>query len=200
VRPLCWEDPGNRELRAEDEAFLLGDALLVAPVLKRGATQRALSLPPGEWRELEGGGSFRGPGRTQLDAPLDRIPVLVKAGSLLPMAAAEGVEGGAAGQEAEGVKGAGREPDRGLALVVFRPAGEEGCEAGLLYSDAGDGYGPHRVDRFALQPAPGGWSLSASSEGEYPWPYDRTSLELRGFHPGERVISLDLRSLPRYSG
>ncbi len=164
ARPLCWEDPGSRELRAEDGAFLLGDALLVAPVLEPGAARRTISLPPGEWRELEGDGTFTGPARVQLEAPLGRIPVLVRAGSLLPM-----------------------EQDRGLELVVFRPAGKEGGGpeaaggAGLLYSDAGDGYGPFRLDRFSLRQAPGGWSLSWSSEGEYPWPYARTILELRGF-------------------
>ncbi len=193
VRPLCWEDPGSQELRAEEGAFLLGDALLVAPVLGPGATRRELSLPPGDWRELEGDRSFTGPARVQLDAPLDRIPVLARAGSLLPMASAQD-------SEADG-QGTGR----ALELVLFHPTSGAGVKetagvkeaagmreaacatpeaagrAGLLYSDAGDGYGPHRLDRFALDHAPGGWSLSWSSEGEYPWPYDGASLELRGF-------------------
>jgi alpha-glucosidase len=186
VRPLCWEDPVSAELRAEAGAFLLGDALLVAPVLEPGATRRSLSLPPGEWRELEGEGCFTGPGRVQLDAPLDRIPVLARAGSLLPMAPPQDAE---SPTEA----GAGR-PARELELVLFRPAPgagsskeeaggdrEAACGEGLLYSDAGDGYGPHRLDRFALREAPDGWNLSWSSEGEYRWPYDRTSLVLRGF-------------------
>jgi alpha-glucosidase len=64
--------------------------------------------------------------------------------------------------------------------VVFRPAAAE-AGGGLLYSDAGDGCGPHRVDRFALEKAPGGWTLSWSAEGEYSWPYGGVSLELRGF-------------------
>jgi hypothetical protein len=37
------------------------------------------------------------------------------------------------------------------------------------------------LDRFVLHKAEGGWSLSWSSEGEYPWPYREVSLELRGF-------------------
>jgi alpha-glucosidase len=167
ARPPCWAHPESAELRAADDAFLLGDALLVAPVFEPGATRRSVTLPPGEWRELEGEGRFTGPGRAELDAPLERIPVLVRAGSVLPVAGAED------SQPAPGSRPV-------LGLMVFRPAGAE-AGSGLLYSDAGDGYGPHRVDRFALDQAQGGWILSWADEGEYPWPYAEVSLELRGF-------------------
>ena len=74
VRPLCWSDPGSAELRAADDAFLLGDALLVAPVFEPGA-----SPAPGHAaaRRVAGAGGrrpARGPGRVELAAPLDRIP------------------------------------------------------------------------------------------------------------------------------
>jgi len=161
VRPLCWSDPDSAELRAADDAFLLGDALLIAPVLEPCATRRSVALPPGEWRELEGDGLHAGPGRAELAAPLDRIPVLARAGSVLP------------GEPA-------RAHGTTLDLSVFRPeAGTSG--GGTLYSDAGDGFGPHRVDRFALEPTPGGFTLAWTSEGDHPWPYDAVRLDLKGF-------------------
>jgi alpha-glucosidase len=171
VRPLCWSDPGSAELRTADEAFLLGEALLVAPVFEPGATRRTVTLPPGEWRELEGDGRHVGPGRVELAAPLDRIPVLARAGTILPC---------------ERASAHGSDPSRGasrghaLELAVFRPAAAGGG-GGVLYSDAGDGFGPHRLDRFALEPSPGGFTMSWASEGGYPWPYDSVKLDLRGF-------------------
>jgi alpha-glucosidase len=161
VRPLCWADPGSAELRAADDAFLLGDALLVAPVFEAGATRRRVRLPPGRWYELESGGHHAGPGLVELDAPLERIPVLARSGSVLP---AERLAPGR----------------RALELLLFRPD-EKGAVGGLLYSDAGDGYGPHRLERFGVARTSEGWSLSWTGEGDYPWPYDELSLELRGF-------------------
>ena len=47
ARPLWWGCPEDRVLRDCEDAFLLGDALLVAPVLERGTDRRAVRLPKG---------------------------------------------------------------------------------------------------------------------------------------------------------
>ncbi|GBQ03027.1 glycosyl hydrolase [Streptomyces spongiicola] len=89
VRPLWWEAPGDRALRDCEDAFLLGDALLVAPVLERGSDRRAVRLPRGLWYDTVSGASYEGPGQVLLDAPLSRIPVLARAGSVIPVRAGE---------------------------------------------------------------------------------------------------------------
>ncbi|WP_419993079.1 glycoside hydrolase family 31 protein [Streptomyces boninensis] len=89
ARPLWWQHPFDRQLRACDDAFLLGDALLVAPVLDPGARRRAVPLPPGRWYDTATGRTHSG-GRAVLEAPLDRIPVLARAGSVLPVTGADG--------------------------------------------------------------------------------------------------------------
>lgn len=66
------------------DEYLLGDFLLVAPVVERGATTRALHLPPGEWIDVWTGARLAGPGPTTVDAPLERIPLFLKAGGLVP--------------------------------------------------------------------------------------------------------------------
>ncbi|WP_433894086.1 glycoside hydrolase family 31 protein [Streptomyces sp. CA-111067] len=90
VRPLWWNAPGDRALRDCSDAFLLGDALLVAPVLEPGSRSRAVRLPRGLWYDTVTGQPHRGPAQVLLDAPLGRIPVLARAGAVLPVAGADG--------------------------------------------------------------------------------------------------------------
>ncbi len=90
VRPLWWKSPGDRALRDCGDAFLLGDALLVAPVLEQGAVRRPVRLPRGLWYDTATGAAHRGRSTVVLDAPLGRIPVLARAGSVLPVAGPDG--------------------------------------------------------------------------------------------------------------
>ncbi|MGG8409821.1 glycoside hydrolase family 31 protein, partial [Streptomyces sp. 12297] len=78
VRPVWWRTPTDRALRDCEDAFLLGDALLVAPVLECGADRRAVRLPRGRWYDTATGTAYEGPGQVLMDAPPGRIPVLAR--------------------------------------------------------------------------------------------------------------------------
>ncbi|MFI6349788.1 glycoside hydrolase family 31 protein [Streptomyces sp. NPDC050560] len=99
VRPLWWGSPGDRALRDCEDAFLLGDALLVAPVFAPGARSRRVRLPWGRWYDTATGGVYEGPGSVVLDAPLSRIPVLARAGAVVPVLG-HGEKGGSGGSTA----------------------------------------------------------------------------------------------------
>ncbi|MGW1839249.1 glycoside hydrolase family 31 protein [Streptomyces sp. NPDC002067] len=90
VRPVWWRTPHDRALRDCEDAFLLGDALLVAPVLEPGVRARVVRLPRGRWYDTASGRAYDGPGPVRLAAPLSRIPVLARAGAVLPVAGADG--------------------------------------------------------------------------------------------------------------
>ena len=51
VRPLWWIAPNDTDALTVDDEFLLGDDLLVAPVVQQGATSRDIYLPAGRWRD-----------------------------------------------------------------------------------------------------------------------------------------------------
>ncbi|MEM4531977.1 MAG: DUF5110 domain-containing protein, partial [Thermofilaceae archaeon] len=68
-----------------DDEFLVGPFLLVAPVLKEGARSREVYLPSGEWFDFWTDRVYRGPARLVVEAPLDRVPLFVKAGAVIPM-------------------------------------------------------------------------------------------------------------------
>ncbi len=84
VRPLVLEyqeDPNTAHIDLE---YLFGDSFLVAPMLTR-AIQRKVYLPKGEWVDYWTKATISGLRWVDVDAPLDKLPLWVKAGSVIPM-------------------------------------------------------------------------------------------------------------------
>ncbi|HWB33325.1 MAG TPA: TIM-barrel domain-containing protein [Acidobacteriaceae bacterium] len=73
-------DPAVRTIKDE---YLFGPDLLVAPVITEG-TQRPVYLPAGNWVDLWTGKPAAGGRTLVVDAPMDTIPVWVRAGAILP--------------------------------------------------------------------------------------------------------------------
>ncbi|MGE7391282.1 glycoside hydrolase family 31 protein [Streptomyces sp. NPDC004126] len=120
VRPVWWGAPEDRRLRDCEDAFLLGDALLVAPVLECGADRRAVRLPRGRWYDTATGVAYEGPGQVLFEAPPGRMPVLARAGAVLPVRRGDGSVGLEAWAPARGRTGGGvviRDPGPGFEAV-----------------------------------------------------------------------------------
>jgi alpha-glucosidase (family GH31 glycosyl hydrolase) len=75
------------DCQCDDMMFLLGDDILVAPVITSGATTREVVLPPGTWVDRSTGAPAVGDGTTAITvpAPLDTIPTWYRSGSMIPM-------------------------------------------------------------------------------------------------------------------
>ncbi|HEU5199454.1 MAG TPA: TIM-barrel domain-containing protein, partial [Ktedonobacterales bacterium] len=86
MRPLCWLAPDEPLVLDCDDEFLLGNDLLVAPVLVEGASERCVVLPPGEWFDLMSGALYAGPGKITLPVQIETLLVFVRAGAILPLA------------------------------------------------------------------------------------------------------------------
>ncbi len=84
MRPLVlhYEQDGNT-WNLNDE-FLVGENLLVAPVLEQGQTHRMVYLPEGKWYDFFTGKEYEGGNYYLVDAPLDTCPIFAKAGSIIP--------------------------------------------------------------------------------------------------------------------
>ena len=94
MRPLCLVDPEDPEGWAIADSYLLGPSLWVAPVLEEGATERRAYLPRGEWIDWWTGEPLAGGRWIDAEAPLERIPLWVRAGSLLITYPAGEIAGG----------------------------------------------------------------------------------------------------------
>ena len=85
-RPLILENQNDSNVVNIEDEFLVGSSLLCAPILKEGACARDLYLPEGDWYDFNSGIKYKGKQYISVIAPLDTVPLFVKAGSILPMA------------------------------------------------------------------------------------------------------------------
>jgi alpha-D-xyloside xylohydrolase len=84
-RPLVMDYPDDVQSWPVDDQFLVGEALLAAPVTA-GRTARSVYLPRGEWFDFWSGRRYDGGQRLELEVPLEQIPLFVRSGTLLPLA------------------------------------------------------------------------------------------------------------------
>ena len=131
-RPLVMDWREDSNVWNVGDQFMFGPALLVNPVLKRGATRRSVYLPDSPlWYDFWTGAAVRGSQEIEADAPLARMPLYVRAGSILPL-----------GPE---IEYADQKPADPIELRIY-PGADGSVE---LYGDEGDNYdyekGAHAV-------------------------------------------------------
>lgn len=99
-RAVVMDYPDDPETHNLDDEYLMGDSLLVAPIIidsrggqdrsqtaaDSGEMVRSVYLPAGDWYDFWTGERFTGKRRLAVHVPLDRIPLFVKAGTILPLA------------------------------------------------------------------------------------------------------------------
>lgn len=170
--------------------YLFGDELLVAPVVEQGALQKDVFLPPGnDWYDWRSGRKFTGGQIVNVDAPLKDIPVLVRAGAILPMRNyARAVELGS---------------NDTLDLHIF--PGEKG--EFVLYEDDGESNeylkGYFSTTTFTLNQVGDGYNLSISpSKGSYAGERKFTNYRLiiHGLHSHPVVEVENVNVAVRYEG
>ncbi len=86
MRPLVMDFPADDRVRAIGNQYLLGPALLVSPVTEPKAATRTLYLPKGAvWLDFWSGERLSGGQDATRPAPIEQIPLQVRAGSILPL-------------------------------------------------------------------------------------------------------------------
>jgi alpha-D-xyloside xylohydrolase len=122
MRPLVMDFRTDRNVYDIADQYLFGPALMVDPVTKAGATARSLYLPAGgSWIDFWTGKSYSGGQSITANSPIDRVPLFVRAGSIIPY-----------GPSIEDAM----EKQDPMELRVYRGA----SGAFTLYEDEGDGY------------------------------------------------------------
>jgi len=169
LRPLLFEYPEDETTYNADDEFLLGEALLVAPITRPGIEHRHVYLPQGTWFHYWNGERFDGPAHVLAHAPLGEPAIYVRANTPVPM-----------GPDANHT---GERPTDPLTLRIH-PA--EGAGESTLYEDAGDGFG-YENGEYARR------VLSCDTS------HDRVTIRLGeregSFAPERREVILELRGI-----
>jgi len=85
MRPLVMDFRADTVAQNVADQFLFGAALMVNPVTEAGATSRHLYLPNAIWYDFWTGSSVQGGRTIDATAPIERMPLYVRAGSILPL-------------------------------------------------------------------------------------------------------------------
>jgi alpha-glucosidase (family GH31 glycosyl hydrolase) len=85
ARPLALEYPDDPNVADLSSEYLWGEWLLVAPVVQANQRSKEVYLPGGEWFDYWTKKKYRGGKNITVDAPLERLPMFVKSGAILPM-------------------------------------------------------------------------------------------------------------------
>ena len=120
-RPLLLNYQDDPNTLTIDDEFMVGDALLEAPILRPGETARLVYLPAGVWYDYWTGQRYAGGGMIRVEAPLETVPLFVRGGVILPT-----------GPELNYV---GERPADPLRFEIYPDA--EGHASGSLYEDDG---------------------------------------------------------------
>lgn len=162
VRPIFWPHFDDPEYWSIDDQFLLGDSLLIAPILKQGRTSRKVNFPPGVWFDFWEDKMFKGPDNILVEVELDQIPVFVRAGCVLPL-----------------------EKNEMIQLHVYPISNGE--TRSFMFSDEGDGFGPSRIDYFDLRGQENQIVMNWTEVGDFPFNYDQVIVSFHGFNPHKVV-------------
>jgi len=102
MRGLVMDFNADAEAVKQPYEYMFGKAFLVAPVTESGSTQRDVYLPKStDWYDFWTGKRIKGGQTVKANAPLDQIPLFIKAGSIVPMGPVVQYSGESSNQELE---------------------------------------------------------------------------------------------------
>ncbi|QNR26070.1 glycoside hydrolase family 31 protein [Croceimicrobium hydrocarbonivorans] len=177
IRPLSFYDHQDPQTWYRQDEFVFGDHILVCPVLEPDRQGRRMYLPKGHWYDFHTKELVEGGKEIYIETSLEEIPMMVKAGAIIPMIPVE-----------QHVSNSYSE----LELHVYR--GEESVES-LLYDDAGDGYNHNQgyfLNRnFTVLPSDAKYRITQHQEGRMPSSVKEVTLVYHGFKSLPKVVELD---------
>lgn len=124
IRPLSFISQNEQQAIYRQEEFGFGDQLIVCPIGERTATGRWMFLPKGTWYNYWTGTLMKGGSEIWVEGTLDRFPLFVKAGAVIPHYPVMQFTG-----------------EKKFETLVLQTYFSINRNCSVMYEDAGEGYG-----------------------------------------------------------
>ena len=178
LRPLPFLDQNDTETSLRMAEFSLGDHLLICPITQAGVDGRWMYLPRGDWFYYYTDEPKAGGAEVWATAGLDRIPLFVRAGAVIPFYPVQQYVGELVIEE--------------VTLHVYYKAGQQ---SSVLYDDGGEGYGylegHSTTRRFTVVGTDKNVVLQQAIEGDYQPSFTRYQVVLHGLPFGANTFLVD---------
>lgn len=167
LRSLVYYDQEDAQTHFRTDEFLFGEHILVCPVQEPNAQGRRMYMPKGNWYNYWTDELVLGKVEKWVSAPLDKIPMFVKEGAMIPKYPIQQYVGE-------------KEIDQ-LQIDVYY---KEGTESSTIYEDQLEGYdyrkGRFSLRKFRLRGKPKELIIQQFKDGKYTTPYETFRLRLHG--------------------
>lgn len=178
LKPISFLDIHDPDTYYREDEFMIGDRLLVCPVLQAGAEGRRVYLPEGPWYSLWDDSLVEGKKEIWVKCGLHQIPLFVKPGSVIPMYPIQ--------------QYVGEKKITQLDVHVYYTSGRE---ENFLYEDRGDGYdykrGYFNEKVFKVDGQSDQIRILQHRSGEYQPSYDSYRIILHGLPFVPSTITID---------
>ncbi|MBN1413972.1 MAG: DUF4968 domain-containing protein [Bacteroidales bacterium] len=85
MRAMVFHHPDDPNTYAIEDQYYFGENFIVCPVTVKGAVSRTVYLPEGTWYDYSSGRQYEGRHYILVKTPIEKLPVFVKGGSIIPM-------------------------------------------------------------------------------------------------------------------
>lgn len=178
LRPMVMTDQADTESLYRTEQFMFGDKILVAPVSTQGAETRLVYLPKGKWFDFWNDEAMNGGKEYNVDSPIDKMPLFVREGSVIP--------------GFPKMQYVGECPVTELTLHIYFT---KSVQVSYLYEDAGDYYGyrngQFNLKKFVVTHRRATFKVFQTVSGSYTPTYSHYKIVLHGLPSQVTEVEID---------
>ncbi len=178
IQPLVYFDQEDHQTHFRTDEFIFGEQILVAPIQEPNAKGRRMYIPRGKWYDYWTNETVEGGMERWVDADIDKIPIFIKEGAIIPKYPVQQYVGELVIKE--------------LQLDVYYKLGIENSS---VYEDAQDGYdytkGEYSFRNFKLTGKENELILQQFKDGNFRTTYETFKLNLMGLPFKIKAIQLD---------